>query len=108
MELLAVFTTVSSEADAEGLARGAIEKGLAACVQWEPIQSVYRWKGRVEQDSEIRLLFKTTVAGYGALQAWLAQAHPYELPAIFALPVQEAAQGYREWVSQAVAERQLR
>ena len=48
MELLAVFTTVSNEQEAEALALGAIERELAACVQAESIHSTYRWKGGVE------------------------------------------------------------
>lgn len=102
MSLLSVFTTVAQEADADALARGAVEKGLAACVQAERITSTYRWKGQIEQEGEIRLMFKTTAARYAELERWLMKEHPYELPAIFALPVHHATDAYTAWVEAAV------
>lgn len=98
MPLLAVFTTVSNEAQAEELATGAVELRLAACVQIEPVKSTYRWKGHIERDDEIRLMFKTTTDRHEALMQWLAGIHPYEVPAIFALPVQSASEAYVDWV----------
>ena len=106
MGLLAVFTTVSSEQEAQALALGAVERELAACVQIEPVHSTYRWKGKVERSPEVRLLFKTTSAKYGALEDYLVSQHPYELPAIFALPVCEATPSYAAWVQTTVSSAQ--
>jgi periplasmic divalent cation tolerance protein len=102
MELLAVFTTVSDEKQAEMLATAAVEQCLAACVQAEPVRSVYRWHGAVQRESEIRLIFKTTLAKYHELESLLIKLHPYELPAIFAIPVSAATSAYANWVHQAV------
>jgi len=102
MDLLAVYTTVSSEAEAEVLAKAAVEQRLAACVQAEPIRSTYRWQGVIASEPEVRLLFKTSRALYPALEALLKRLHPYELPAIFALPVAEASPEYATWVGESV------
>ena len=103
MQLLAVFTTVSEETHAELLATAAVEQKLAACVQADSVRSTYRWKGLVEREPEIRLVFKTTKSKYKALERLLLERHPYELPAIFALPVEEATSGYAAWVRESVA-----
>jgi len=103
MELIAVYTTVADERQAELLANAAIESQLAACVQAEKISSTYRWQGQLEQAAEIRLLLKTTRRAYPRLQQLLLELHPYELPAIFAMPVWEAAPAYRQWVEQQIA-----
>jgi periplasmic divalent cation tolerance protein len=100
--LIAVYTTVADAVQAEALATGAIEAGLAACVQQHDIVSTYRWQGRVQREPEVRLMFKTTRPGYARLARWLAERHPYELPAIHALPVVEAAPDYADWVRAAV------
>lgn len=97
-ELLAVFTTVSNQEQAAALARAAVEQRLAACVQTEAIRSIYRWQGVVECESEVRLLFKTTRQHYAALETLLRERHPYELPAIFALPVIAGTAEYAAWV----------
>lgn len=104
-ELLAVFTTVANPADADALARAAVEQRLAACVQMEAIRSTYRWQGDVACDDEVRLMFKTDRARYAALESLLREHHPYELPAIFALPVAEADAGYAAWVRDSLARR---
>ena len=47
--MLLAWTTVATPEDAARLARGAVEAGLAACVQVEgPVVSHYRWEGRLE------------------------------------------------------------
>jgi periplasmic divalent cation tolerance protein len=102
MALLAVFTTVSDDAQASALARGAIEQRLAACVQQEAIRSTYRWQGAIESGAEVRLLFKTTRERVDALIGWLATNHPYELPAIYALPVAAGTPAYAAWVTESV------
>jgi periplasmic divalent cation tolerance protein len=103
MDLIAVYTTVADERQAELLAKAVIESQLAACVQAEKISSTYRWQGRLEQATEIRLLLKTTRRAYPLLQQLLLELHPYELPAIFAMPLWEAAPAYRQWVEQQIA-----
>lgn len=105
MDLLAVFTTMANAEQAEALARAAVEQHLAACVQVEPIRSTYRWQGDVVSEPEVRLMFKTTRHHYAALEALLRELHPYEVPAIFALPVVEASSDYAAWVADSLSRR---
>lgn len=102
MDLLAVITTVATKAQAETMAHAAVQAHLAACVQMEPITSTYRWQGAVETGDEVRLLFKTTPERQPALMQWIAANHPYELPAIYAVPVTQATPPYADWVRDAV------
>ncbi|HEY8876957.1 MAG TPA: divalent-cation tolerance protein CutA [Roseateles sp.] len=102
MDLLAVFTTVANQDQADALARAAVEQRLAACVQTEAIRSTYRWQGAVECEAEIRLMFKTTRSRYAALETLLREQHPYELPAIFALPVIAGTAEYAAWVRESL------
>lgn len=98
--LLLVLTTVASQEQARALASTMLAQHLTACVQLQPIESLYRWNGQVQQETEWRVLFKTTAARYPALQAALHQAHPYELPAIVAVPVAQALPAFADWVAQ--------
>ena len=97
-DLIAVYTTISNEEQAQLLVSAAIESNLAACVQSEAIRSTYRWQGQIERQDEIRLLFKTTRPAYQKLEKLLIELHPYELPAIFAVPVCAASLEYTQWV----------
>ena len=102
MTVLAVFTTVADDATADRIARAAVEQRLAACVQREGIHSVYAWQGQVQSEPEVRLLFKTTEAAWPALEALIRRLHPYEVPAIFAVPVTAGAAAYLAWVEASV------
>ena len=102
--LLLVLTTVATRADADALARAMVEQRLAACAQISAIDSVYRWQGAVQSEGEFRVLFKTTAERYPALEAALRSSHPYELPAIVALPVVQALPAFADWVAHEVCE----
>jgi periplasmic divalent cation tolerance protein len=95
--LCLILTTVATREDAQRLAHAMVEQRLAACAQISAIESVYRWDGALQCEPEWRLLFKTTEAARTALQAALLAAHPYELPAIVALPM-EAQAAFADWV----------
>ena len=97
-EVLLVLTTVGSRDAADTLAAAMVEQRLAACVHIQAIDSVYRWKGQVQNDPEWRLLFKTTAARYATVEAALRAAHPYELPAILAWPCSHGLQAFADWV----------
>lgn len=102
MKYLAVFTTTSNLDEARLLARTAVERGLAACVQISEIESFYTWKGSVQNEKEFRLLFKTTDACYPALEAAIRELHSYELPAIYALAVEHTYAPYAAWIESSV------
>jgi periplasmic divalent cation tolerance protein len=83
------------------LAKSLVDQGLAACVNLSaPITSVYRWEGKCETAEEVLLLIKTTQQAYQALEAALLNLHPYELPEIIAVPVEQGLAGYLDWVEQ--------
>ena len=97
--LLLVLTTLATRDEALALGRAMVEARLAACAQVQAIASVYRWQGAVQQDDEWRLLLKCPAARYPALEAALRAAHPYELPAIVAVPVVAADAAFAAWVA---------
>lgn len=101
-DIVTVTTTVGSMEDARRLARGIVERRLAACVQLDSIAaSVYRWEGRLCEDAEVRLSIKTLAGRRAALQAYFADAHPYELPQ-FLCETQEGSEKYAAWVKREV------
>lgn len=101
---LILQTSVGSEADAQRLARLAIENRLAACVQIEPMQSIYSWQGEVQQEREWRLGFKTTSERLADLLAALKPAHPYELPAFYTVSATPLTPEWRQWVESGVGD----
>ena len=98
-DALVVLVTVPSRADGERIAEALVGETLAACVNiLGPIRSIYRWQGEIARDDEHLLLIKTTRASYAALEARVLELHTYDTPEVIALPVEEGAKGYLEWI----------
>jgi periplasmic divalent cation tolerance protein len=99
--LLLVLCTVPDRESGLRLADHLVDAGLAACVNvTSPVTSVYAWQGRRESAPETLLLMKTTQARYKALETAILAQHPYELPEIIAVSVEQALSGYLDWVEQ--------
>ena len=100
-----VLVTAPDEAVAESLVRQLVEEGVAACGNIVPgITSIYRWRGQVEREREVLVVFKTTVAGAVRLAERVPQLHPYEVPEVLVLPVERGHGPYLNWISENVGE----
>ena len=100
--LLAIVSCPDAET-ANRLATTLVQEGLVACVNQLPeVTSVYRWEGRLQTETEILLLAKTTRARLASVTNRVHALHPYELPEVIALPVCGGSQRYVDWVRQSV------
>ncbi|MBT3047352.1 MAG: divalent-cation tolerance protein CutA [Candidatus Thiodiazotropha sp.] len=103
--LLLILCTAPDRESALKLANALVEQDLAACVNLtSPVTSVYRWQGKLEQSEEILLLIKTTEKKYRDVEAALRAQHPYELPEIIAVPVEQGLDDYLDWVERCIKE----
>lgn len=98
------LTTCGSAADAEKLAKGLLERRLAACVNVLPaVRSFYWWKGKVENDEEHLLLIKTRNENLEALQQALLELHSYDTPEFIVLPIESGSAAYLRWIDESLA-----
>lgn len=83
MSLLQLLTAVGSKEDALSLARSTLDARAASCVQvLGPVTSVYRWKGRVEEEREFLCLMKVPSGRLERLVDFVRTRHPYDTPEI--------------------------
>jgi periplasmic divalent cation tolerance protein len=95
-----LYSTFPSVVSAEAAARRLVEARLAACGNILPaLVSIYEWQGKLERSEEVILLLKTTADAAPAAMAALRAAHPYEVPAILLLGVEEALPAFGAWVA---------
>ena len=100
-DALLVVTNCPDDAAADRIALALVEQRLAACVnRLASVESVYRWRGRVERATEVPLLIKTTRERYGELEQAIRQMHPYDVPEIIALPIELGHAAYLRWISE--------
>jgi periplasmic divalent cation tolerance protein len=96
-----VLTTIPADADAPAFGRALVEERLAACVNLLPMmESVYRWEGRVEHESERQVVIKTARERVVALWERVREMHPYEVPEFVVLPIVDGNDAYLRWVGE--------
>jgi periplasmic divalent cation tolerance protein len=103
MNAIVVLLTTANREEAIRIADMLVGAHLAACVQVLPeIESVYRWEGKIERQSEVLLLAKTTREKFPDLEREVRAIHSYETPEIVAVPAVEISQPYANWLSQSL------
>ncbi len=96
--MFVAWTTVAQRADADRLASGSVERGLAVCVQIDaPVTSHYRWGGKVETSEEFRLMFKCLPERLVGLEDYVFGAHPYETPEWIVVRADRVGEKYLSW-----------
>ena len=97
-----VLVTCSTAAEAWRIARAVVDARLAACVNILPgaLESIYRWKGKVESARERLLLIKTSRKRMAKLRAAVERLHSYDVPEFIALPVATGSPAYLAWLDE--------
>ena len=96
---LVALTTAPSEAEAWRIVRALVERRTIACGTIIPAaNSIYRWRGTIEEAAEVVVLLKTRVERWEELRTLLAELHPYEVPELIALPVTGGHKPYLDWL----------
>jgi periplasmic divalent cation tolerance protein len=99
-----VLTTCGTAAEAGNLARTLVKKRLAACVNVVPgpIQSIYRWKGKLASAREVFLIIKTTSRRLAELERELKQMHSYDVPEFLVIRIDGGSPDYLKWLRDSV------
>ena len=99
-EYIQVLTTVEHKADAEKIAKGLVEKRLAACVQiLGPLTSYYHWQGKLDSAAEYLCLIKSRDDLFSLLETEIISMHPYDVPEILAMPITKGGKDYLNWLA---------
>ena len=78
-----------------------VERRVAACINLvDHITSIYRWQDGIEQESETLLIIKTEKSHYPQVEQLIQQHHPYEVPEVISLDIQQGAKNYLSWVTE--------
>jgi periplasmic divalent cation tolerance protein len=100
-KICVVLVTAPQGALAHKIARGLVQKRLAACVSVIPdLISHYSWKGSLHEDQELLLVIKTKTALFGKLAEFVRKHHSYCVPEIIALPILKGDKPYLDWLTQ--------
>jgi periplasmic divalent cation tolerance protein len=94
-----IYSTTDTIDSAKTIARALVKEKLVACVHILPnIESVYRWKGKIEEANECALLVKTSERNIQKTIQRIKSLHPYEVPEIIVLPVVGGLKEYLDYI----------
>ena len=100
-----VTTTTETKEQAQAIARHLVEEKLAACVQITgAIESIYRWKGKVEITQEWLCLIKTREDLFLKIESAIKKMHSYDMPEIIAIPIVKGSKEYLAWLDDTLAD----
>jgi len=98
-ELCIVYVTSSNRDEALKIGRKIVDERLAACVNvYDGVTSLYRWEGKMQEDSEAVLFMKTKKSLLAELKDTVKKLHSYSCPCIVALPIVDPEEAYASWI----------
>jgi len=98
-----VLTTAGSNDEARRIADALLERRLAACVNIvSKAESIYRWKGKVEEATEWLMWIKTTQAAFPRVRDTIRELHSYEIPECLCVAIEDGSPEYLTWLDESV------
>ncbi|HWR90090.1 MAG TPA: divalent-cation tolerance protein CutA [Dissulfurispiraceae bacterium] len=101
MEAVVVYITAPNEEEAARMAAALVEERLAACVNIvKNVRSIYRWKDKTEDETEVLMIAKTQRGLFDRLLRRVRELHSYTVPEVIAMPVIAGSEDYLRWVEE--------
>ena|ERR1700730_15187843 len=100
-KILLALSTFPDRETAQRISNQLVTEKFAACANILPaIESIYRWKDKIETGNEILVFFKLCEDRQSAFQEKLRSLHPYDVPEIIFFPISDGLPEYLRWVSE--------
>lgn len=94
-----IYVTTSGLSESRKIARKIVEEKLAACVNIVPsIESIYLWKGEIEEDSESLMFIKTRTDLVEKVIKRIEKIHSYDTPCILEISLKRGSENYFNWI----------
>jgi len=103
-DVVLIYSTFPSLEDARRIAEDAVESRYAACANIFPgVQSIYEYNNEFSNTTENMVIFKTTKAKQDAAIAHIKHLHPFDEPALLAVPITGGDPAYLNWIARQTA-----
>lgn len=95
-----IISTFPAEESTVSTVKELLNKKLCACVNLMKVRSVYHWDNKPEDQEEYLVLFKCTTSTVKDLKSELKRAHPYEVPEIVEIRMNDVSDSYLSWMTE--------
>lgn len=98
-EYLVVLVTASSDVQARRIAKKLLQNKLAACVNFVPVESMFVWRGEIQEEEEVLMIIKTRIEVFDELMSAVRSIHTYDTPEIIGMPIVMGSNDYLRWIA---------
>ncbi|RLF90709.1 divalent-cation tolerance protein CutA [Thermococci archaeon] len=96
--MIIVYTTFPDWESAEKIVKTLLEERLIACANLREHKALYWWQGKIEEDKEVGAILKTKDELWDELRRRLKELHPYTVPVIIKIKVEDVNEEYLKWL----------
>ncbi len=102
-DYLVVFVTVPKEEEAVKISKTLVEEKIAGCINIiKNVRSIYSWEGKIEDDTEVLMIIKTTSDLFEKLEKRVKSLHSYTVPEIIAIKIKKGSENYLKWLDEVI------
>ena len=100
-----LYVTTASEKEADKIAMALVEEQLVACANiLSGASTIYRWKGKMNKETEVVLILKTIAKLVHKSVKRIKELHSYECPAIIVMDVRGGNKEFLNWIDSSVVQ----
>lgn len=101
--MILIFITFPGKTEAVKIGNAILDQKLAVCWNLFPVDSKYRWKGKIAKDKEHLMILKTEDGNFPKVEAFVKKNHSYDIPEIVSIKAEKVSKPYLKWLMEELA-----
>jgi periplasmic divalent cation tolerance protein len=101
--MILILVTFPNKAEAVKIGDMILDKKLAVCWNLFPVDSNYRWKGKIAKDQELLMIIKTKDENFEKVEDFIKNSHSYKIPEIVGVKAEKVSKPYLNWLMEELA-----
>lgn len=100
--MILIYVTCKDIEEAKKISKNLLEKRLIACANMFPINSMYWWEGKINEDKEFALIIKTKKEKFEEVKKEIKKIHSYKVPCIVSFDIKRGNEDFLNWIKKEV------
>ncbi|MDB1135793.1 divalent-cation tolerance protein CutA [Candidatus Anaplasma sp. TIGMIC] len=100
-----IYVTMPDHDTACKISSELLNHRLISCANtFSNVTSMYLWNGELNTDTECVTIMKTLTHLCERAMQKIQELHPYDVPAVFSIPVKDCSQAFLDWMSSSLVD----
>ena len=92
--MILIYTVFKNKEEAIKITKILLEKKMVICGNMLDSNSMYLWEGKIQEDSEVIVIYKTFKQNYKRVRQEIEKHHSYKVPFIVSIKINEVNEPY--------------